>query len=211
MDTPPPPLPSPQTLADLLTAVTALPPAWLPIVLTAVQARLLPPIVSFVGRSGTGKTTFLTNLLPELRRRGLRVGVVKHHAHPTPFDTPGKDTFRLAEAGAALVIGISPVETAVFRRTTESADLNAILAREAAGLDLIVTEGLRQGSYPKIELHRSERSPELLCRPDELLALVSDIRWPWDIPQFDWNAIADIADWLYVWQQRQRDLRASPR
>jgi hypothetical protein len=43
------------------------------------------------------------------------------------------------------------------------------------------------------------------------LALVSDIRWPWDIPQFDWNAIADIADWLYVWQQRQRDLRASPR
>lgn len=206
-----PQAPSPWTLEALLTAVTTLPPEWLPTLLGAVQARLLPPILSFVARSGTGKTTFLTKLLPELRQRGLRVGVVKHHAHPTSFDTPGKDTFRLAEAGAALVIGIGPVETAVFRRQTDGADLNAILAREGAGLDLILTEGLRRGPYPKVELHRSDCGHELLCRPDELVALVSDIRWPWDIPQFDWDAIADIADWLCAWQRLRCAGRENPR
>ena len=56
----------------------------------------LPPVVSFVAKSGTGKTTLLEALIPQLKTRGVRVGLLKHHRHPSSFDTPGKDTHRLA-------------------------------------------------------------------------------------------------------------------
>lgn len=186
-------------LDAVLAAVQVLPPQALLAVAQAALARLQPPVVSVVGRSGTGKTFFLEALLPELNARGLRVGVLKHHAHPTPFDIPGKDTYRLAEAGAAMVIGVGPVEVAVFRREGGAEKVHAIIAREAAGLDLVLTEGYRRGPYPKIELHRSTRSDELLCRPDELLALISDRRWPLAVPQFGWEDTAGVADFLVAW------------
>ena len=76
----------------------------------------MPPVVSFVAKSGTGKTTFLEDLIPLLKAEGLRVGLLKHHSHISSFDTPGKDTHRLAEAGADVVVGASPVQVATFRR-----------------------------------------------------------------------------------------------
>ena len=113
-----------------------------------------PYVMSIVGKSGSGKTTLLERLLPELRRRGLRVGVLKHHHHMSSFDTPGKDTYRLAEAGAELVVGASPVQVAVFHRTEGSADLDAVIATHFADVDLVLTEGYKRGAYPKIEVHR---------------------------------------------------------
>ena len=38
----------------------------------------MAPIVSIVGSSGSGKTTFPETLIPELSARGCRVGAVKH-------------------------------------------------------------------------------------------------------------------------------------
>lgn len=164
-----------------------------------VAQRLAPPVISVVAKSGTGKTTFIERLIPELRARGLRVGVLKHHGHATPFDAPGKDTYRLAQAGADIVIGASAVQVAVFRQEDGAADLDAVIARHAAGLDLLLTEGYKRGPYPKIEVHRAERSAGLLCRPDELLALVSDTVWPLAVPQFSLEDAAGVADFLAGW------------
>ncbi|MCS6843263.1 MAG: molybdopterin-guanine dinucleotide biosynthesis protein B, partial [Caldilineales bacterium] len=168
----------------------------------AVARRLAPPVVSVVAKSGTGKTTFLEKLIPALRRRGVRVGVLKHHGHPTPFDVPGKDTYRLAQAGAEVVIGASAVQVAIFRQEDGAADLDAVVARHAAGLDLVLTEGYKRGGYPKIEVHRAERSRELLCRPDELLALVTDTPWPLAVPQFGLDDADGVADLLVAWLRR---------
>jgi molybdopterin-guanine dinucleotide biosynthesis protein MobB len=76
----------------------------------------LPPIVSVVAKSGTGKTTLSEALIPYLNSGGLEIGIVKQHSHVSSFDTPGKDTHRLAEAGVEIVVGVSPVQVAVFRR-----------------------------------------------------------------------------------------------
>ena len=158
-----------------------------------------PPIVSVVARSKTGKTTFIEALLPELKQAGLRVAVVKHHHHTSSFDTPGKDTHRLAEAGADLVLGISPVQVATFSREPGSADLDAVIARHCADFDLVITEGYKRGVHPKIEVHRAERSPELLCSFGEMLALVTDAEWDTDVPQFDLDDAVGMAAYLTRW------------
>ena len=164
-----------------------------------------PPIVSVVARSQTGKTTFIEALLPELKQAGLRVAVVKHHHHTSSFDTPGKDTHRMAEAGADLVLGISPVQVASFSREPGSADLDAVIARHCAGYDLVLTEGYKRGVHPKIEIHRTERSSELLCGFDEMLALVTDAQWEADVPQFDLDDAAGVAELLTRWLESTGD------
>ena len=73
----------------------------------------MPPVVSFVGKPDSGKTTLLEKLIPELNRRGYRVGTIKHHVHQFEMDKPGKDTFRHKQAGARVVALSSPP---VFRR-----------------------------------------------------------------------------------------------
>jgi molybdopterin-guanine dinucleotide biosynthesis protein B len=158
-----------------------------------------PPVISFVAKSGTGKTTFLEKLIPELKARGLRVGVLKHHAHATPFDVPGKDSFRFAQAGADIVVGASAVQVAVFRQEDGSVDLDSVIARHCGGLDLVLAEGFKRGDYPKIEVHRAAYNAELRCRPDELLALVTDKVLPYDVPQFDLEDVTGMADFLLAW------------
>ena len=54
------------------------------------------PVITFVGLSGTGKTTFLEKLIPVLKDRGLRLAVLKHDAHHFEMDHPGKDTYRFS-------------------------------------------------------------------------------------------------------------------
>ena len=143
-----------------------------------------PGVVSIVGKSGSGKTTFIEKLVPALRARGLRIGVIKHHGHPTLFDMPGKDTFRHFQAGADVVVGASAVQVAVFRREEGVVDLERLLTAHCAELDLVLTEGYKRGPYPKIEIHRASHSSELLCTADELLALVTDESLPLPVPQF---------------------------
>ena len=159
----------------------------------------VPPIVSMVARSNTGKTTVLEGLLPALKRGGLRVAVVKHHHHTSSFDTPGKDTFRLAEAGADLVVGVSPVQVATFSRETGSDDLDSVIARHCAGYDLVITEGYKRGDYPKSDVHRAARSAKLLCDFGEMLALVTDTSWDTEVPQFSLDDTDGLAAFLAAW------------
>jgi molybdopterin-guanine dinucleotide biosynthesis protein B len=158
-----------------------------------------PAIVSVVAKSKTGKTTLLEALIPYLKVSGLTIGVLKHHSHLSSFDTPGKDTHRLAEAGADIVVGASPVQVATFRRENASDDLEAVITRHLAGTDLILTEGYKRGPYPKIEIHRSARSDELLCSPEELIALATDRVWPLPVPQFELDDAAGLSAFLIKW------------
>lgn len=162
------------------------------------------PIVSVVGKSGSGKTTLLERLIPLLKSRGYRVAVAKHHGHPTPFDQPGKDTFRHAAAGADVVIGASPVQLAVYlAQNGEALSLEAILAQHAPEIDLMLTEGYKRGPYPKIEVCRSARSRELICQPHELLAVVSDLPFAVGVPRFALDDVAELADYLEATLLRQ--------
>ena len=156
----------------------------------------VPPAVCFVGRSGSGKTTVIERLVQELRRRGRRVGVLKHHFHASLVDQEGKDTWRYEVVGASPVTIVSAVQTAVFFQTEKETPMDVVLAQHYRDVDIVLVEGYRWTDKPKIEVHRSARSDELLCAPDEIIALVSDKAWDVDVPRFDLDDIPAIADFL---------------
>jgi molybdopterin-guanine dinucleotide biosynthesis protein MobB len=154
-----------------------------------------PPVVAVVGRSGSGKTTLLSRLVPSLRSRGFLVGVVKHHGHATPFDTPGKDTYRLSEAGADVVIGVSSVQVALFAPRREVDGLTQALSL-IGDVDLVLAEGFSSSQLPRIEVHRSGRSDSLLSAPEDLIAIVSDAPWDLGPPVFSPDSMEPLVDLL---------------
>lgn len=153
------------------------------------------PLLSFVGKSGVGKTTLIEKLVAELKRRGYRIAVVKHHAHTTPIDGRGKDSWRFAEAGASLAVVSSPVEIVRFERVTRELTLNEIAA-QINGVDLILTEGFKREAAPKIEVSRTALGADLVARADELIAVVSDHPIALNLPRFDLDDAAGIAAFI---------------
>jgi molybdopterin-guanine dinucleotide biosynthesis protein B len=147
-----------------------------------------------VGRSDVGKTTLLEKLIPELKRRGYRVATVKHHAHPGfEIDQPGKDTWRHARAGSDHVVIAAPDKVAAIRRVDREPTLDEIVAA-INDVDIILTEGYKRADKPKIEVVRAARSREPICAPDELLAIVSDVTVPFDVPRFELDDVKGLAD-----------------
>lgn len=141
------------------------------------------PIVSVAGRPKVGKTTFLTKLIAELKRRGYRVGVIKHSVHALALDQSGKDTWKHVQAGADAVAFVSPYQFGLVRQIDQEIDLDQ--AAEMLGdVDLILTEGYKQAHKPKIEVSRRALGTDLVCRPHEIIAVVSDHPVDLDVPRF---------------------------
>ena len=154
------------------------------------------PVISIVGTSGCGKTTLLEKLIPELGRRGYRVAVIKHHPHSNAdLDVPGKDTWRLARAGAAHVALVAADQVMHRRRVDHEPPLDTV-AVAIEDVDLILTEGYKKEHRPKIEVNRRTHHPTLISPPAELLAVVSDQRFDLPIPQFDLEDVDGLADLL---------------
>jgi len=154
----------------------------------------IPPVISIVGTSGVGKTSLLEKLIPELTRRGLKVGTVKHHMHRFEMDKPGKDTWRHMKAGAAATMISSPNRIGLIMNVDHDHspdELRAFLCN----VDIILTEGYKRGQNPKIEIFRLEVNEMPLCKGDaHLLALVSDTTVDLDVPQFSMRDIEGLAD-----------------
>jgi len=154
-----------------------------------------PPIVTFVGKSNAGKTTYLEKLIKELKSRNIKVGTIKHDVHGFDIDKPGKDTWRHAQAGADAVIISSQSKIAVIKKMEYEMSLDQA-AEFISDMDIILTEGFKRSAKPKIEIYRKAHSTELLCNPDELIALVSDAEWNLDVPVFDLDDAIGVANLL---------------
>jgi molybdopterin-guanine dinucleotide biosynthesis protein B len=157
------------------------------------------PIISVVGKSDSGKTTFIEKLIPELNRRGYRVATIKHDTHGFEIDREGKDTWRHAQAGAHAVIISSRDKMALIKKVGEERSLDD-LSRMMEDIDLIITEGYKRANKPKIEVLRTQLDPEPLCgKNDNLSAIVVDntdkkIQAGLGVPCFSWNDVIGVAD-----------------
>jgi molybdopterin-guanine dinucleotide biosynthesis protein MobB len=156
--------------------------------------------VSFVAKSGTGKTTLLEKVICELKGRGWRVGVIKHDAQRFDIDHPGKDSYRLAAAGADTMLISSPEKLALIKRHEASQSIYDIIATYFQDVDIVLTEGFKQSDLPKIEVNRSELSSSLICRGEfhdpTLLAVASNQPLTLDVPLFDLNNAPAVARFI---------------
>jgi molybdopterin-guanine dinucleotide biosynthesis protein B len=134
------------------------------------------PIITIIGRSGSGKTTLIEKLLREFRRRGYRVGTVKHHLHDVDIDKEGKDSWRHARAGADTVLLVSPRKLAVLKDIYQGdLPLETLVSRYVYDVDLILAEGYKSGKYPKVEIFRQGvHDKPLWIDEDTLIATVTD-------------------------------------
>ena len=153
-----------------------------------------PPLLGFCAYSGTGKTTLLTQLIPVLKEHGLKIGLVKHAHHGFDTDLPGKDSYKLRKAGACEMLVASAKRWALvheYSERTKDPVLEELLPHLSLDeLDLVLVEGFKHESLPKIELYRpSLGKPYLFPNVPGIIALATDIapREDIEIPVLDLN------------------------
>lgn len=158
----------------------------------------MPVVLSIVGKSKVGKTTFLGKLIPEIIRRGYSVGILKHDAHDHfEIDQEGKDTWRHREAGAQAVAISSPSRFALTKMVETEMTIDTIVVTYFSGEDLVLTEGYKSGNKAKIEICRKKLQSEPLCtKADRLIAVVSDFSVSVDVPRFELEDIPGVADFI---------------
>jgi molybdopterin-guanine dinucleotide biosynthesis adapter protein len=155
----------------------------------------MPPILSVVGRSESGKTTLIEKLIPELKRRGYRIGTIKHTHHSIDMDRSGKDSARHRAAGAQTVLLASSGQIAMFK-STRTETLEALVGY-FDDVDLLITEGYKRENKPKIEVLRAAVGADLLCRRDPgLVAVATDLNLDVHVPVFRLDDHAAIADFI---------------
>ena len=142
-----------------------------------------------------GKTTVVEGVVAELARRGWRVAAVKHSAHDVDTDVPGTDSHRLAQAGAVTSMVSSAHRFAATRVVDRELTLDEIAAL-AGDVDILIAEGYKTAPVPRIEVSRRERSEDLVCHADDLVALVTDHATLPGVPTFGLDDAPGIAAFI---------------
>jgi molybdopterin-guanine dinucleotide biosynthesis adapter protein len=154
------------------------------------------PIVSIVGKSGAGKTTLIEKLIPVFKSNGLKVGTIKHDVHGFEMDKPGKDSWRHKRAGAVATIISSPNQIGLVKDVEHDHKPEELL-HFLSKMDIILTEGYKDGDKPKIEIFRPNVHQTPLCKNDEnLIALVCDEIIDLGVPRFSTNDTNSIVDFV---------------
>jgi molybdopterin-guanine dinucleotide biosynthesis protein MobB len=153
-------------------------------------------IFGLVGRSGSGKTSLIVRLLPEIKRRGLTVSTIKHAHHGFDLDQPGKDSFRHREAGVKEVMLVADARWALMHEIGEATEppLEELL-RRMARVDVVLIEGFHTHGHPAIEVYRPDEGHALIWRPGStIVAVASDQELPAvTVPVLDLNDAETIA------------------
>lgn len=178
--------------------------------------KTIPVLGIVASGSNAGKTTLITQLIPELAKRNIRVSVIKHAHHAFDIDHVGKDSYKIREAGAVQTLIASSKRWALITEMqrlpeapTEAGLTEVNLANLIAQInpnyaDLIMIEGFKQAMthqkpIPKIEVYRPSLDLPLLALSDSsIIAVASDADLTLSIPILNLNDIQQIADFIVL-------------
>jgi len=177
-----------------------------------------PNIISIAGRSGSGKTTFLEKLIPQLKKKGYRIGVLKHAHCGVEMDKKGKDSWRHKKAGASATLVISPGILAMVKDYEESDSLKSdsdsiggnsdLTENESAtiervkhylsDMDLIIVEGFKYASLPKLEIFRTAAGHDspLFLGDKNLVAFITDSDYKTDVSRFELDDAESVSEFI---------------
>ncbi len=166
---------------------------------------MIPPIVCFVGRSNSGKTTLIERLIPELTQAGYRVATIKHAGHGFDLDTEEKDSWRHKRAGASQVVVLSKGSLAMFADVPEELSVEEVRDRFVNdSIDLIIAEGWKSQGFPKVVVVREELQ-EVDVSLEGLIAIASIKPINADVPWFDRDDVQGLAKLIITRFPRQTD------
>jgi molybdopterin-guanine dinucleotide biosynthesis protein B len=131
-------------------------------------------IIGLAGWSGSGKTTLVTSVIPVLVKRGLKVATVKHAHHEFDIDQPGKDSWQHRAAGACEVAIVSSRRWAIVHELGQEPEpaLTDVLAK-LSPVDLVIVEGFKRHSHPKLEVFRTAVGKPLLHPDDDCIVAIA--------------------------------------
>lgn len=156
-------------------------------------------VIGIAGYKKSGKTTLVEKLVAEFIGRGLAVATVKHAHHAFDIDHKGRDSWRHRAAGAHEVAIVSDRMWAIIHPLQDEPEprLGDILAKMAPS-DLVVVEGYKRESYPKIEVRDCALGhPELAAGDLSVIAIAAsgDVA-PGAVPVFSRDDVTGLADFI---------------
>lgn len=151
-----------------------------------------PYVFAVCGVKNSGKTTLIEKLVHALSEKGFHIATIKHDAHQFDPDVPGRDSFRHRAAGAYGTAVFDADKFMIVKDGTQTIEGLLTVFPEA---DIILLEGARETSYPKIEIVRAGNSTAIASNPASLLALVTDLPLEVEgVPSFGLNAVNEIVE-----------------
>ncbi len=153
----------------------------------------MTPIISIVGRSGVGKTTYIEKLIAELKSRGYRIATIKH-AQEIHLDA-GKDSGRHLGAGSEAVVVVAPEELVMIKKAGQEPGLQVAARMLGDDYDLVIAEGFKQGDAAKIVIER-EGYVLPLDNLTRVAAVAADKPMPCGVRQFPLQDIKGMADFV---------------
>src|SRR6201996_9652635 len=135
-------------------------------------------IIGLAGWSGSGKTTLVTKVIPVLVGRGLKVATVKHAHHDFDTDQPGKDSWLHRAAGAGEVAIVSSRRWAIVHELGQGVQQEAEppltdMLEKLSPVDIVIVEGFKRLSHPKLEVYRATVGKPLLHPDDDCIVAVA--------------------------------------
>ncbi|WP_041656037.1 molybdopterin-guanine dinucleotide biosynthesis protein B [Azoarcus sp. KH32C] len=167
-------------------------------------------VFGIAGWSGSGKTTLIEKLIPEICGRGLSVSVIKHAHHGFDLDRPGKDSYRHREAGATQVLMLSGERWVLMHelRGAPEPTLDEQL-RLLSPCDVVLIEGFKAASVPKLEVHRPSNGKTPLWQENpHIVAVASDVDIECPLTRFALDDVVAIADYILNYSSRHEQRHA---
>ncbi|MFQ6051828.1 MAG: molybdopterin-guanine dinucleotide biosynthesis protein B [Candidatus Hydrothermarchaeota archaeon] len=153
-----------------------------------MHKKRTPPVVSIVGRSGSGKTFLIEKLIKEFKKRGYKVGTIKHHFHKDfEIDIEGKDSWKHAKAGSDAVVISSPSKFAMVKKVEKEASLDHIIDNFLLDMDIVLTEGFTKENKPRIIILKKPEDLEIFSLGFEVLAVINEKGFSVPYPSFKFD------------------------
>jgi molybdopterin-guanine dinucleotide biosynthesis protein B len=130
--------------------------------------------------------------------QGLRVSLIKHAHHTFDVDQPGKDSFRHRHAGASEVLVTSSRRWVLMHELRGEAEptMEEVIAR-ISPCDLLLVEGYKRASIPKLEVYREVVGEGMLHPHDSnIVAVATDRTFDLHLPVLDLNRPDLVGDFI---------------
>ena len=155
-------------------------------------------MIGFAGWSGSGKTSLIEKVVAVLSGRGLDVSLIKHAHHTFDIDHEGKDSWRHRNAGCREVLVSSARRWSLMHELRGDLELPLEeLLQKLSPCDLVLVEGFKRATIPKIEVRRiAVREPPFYLQDPHIVAVATDVELDTALPQLDINDPQAVADFV---------------